>query len=301
MSMIMGATQTLGGVARGRRGIAAAAKRTGQGRSAGVDGPRTAKPSDDTNSIFSDKQRGVQSGEGVAAKSGMGMLGQWVNTAGVSSFLYVVTRTPWLAVPHLETTDLRNVKWERLKGAGFQGCIFDKDNTLTEPYSLQVHPFVEESLEECIRVFGRDSVALYSNSAGLHQFDPDGEEAARLEEAMGVRVLRHAEKKPAGGAEEVEGHFGCEAHRLVMVGDRYMTDVVFGNRLGMLTIRPRPFTTKGEKATVLMARSIEEWFRWRCERKGVGPPPHPLVGEGAPGGDGSSGTLAQRFLGSACR
>ena len=35
-----------------------------------------------------------------------------------------------------------------------------------------------------------------------------------------------------------------------MVGDRYLTDVVFGNRNGMLTIRPAPFTAAGEPMAV---------------------------------------------------
>lgn len=39
-----------------------------------------------------------------------------------------------------------------------------------------------------------------------------------------------------------------------MVGDRYLTDVVFGNRNGMLTIRPAPFTPKGEPKAVLLVR-----------------------------------------------
>ena len=35
-----------------------------------------------------------------------------------------------------------------------------------------------------------------------------------------------------------------------MIGDRYMTDIAFGNRLGMLTIRPEPFTSAGETKAV---------------------------------------------------
>ena len=35
-----------------------------------------------------------------------------------------------------------------------------------------------------------------------------------------------------------------------MIGDRYATDVAFGNRLGMLTIRPKPFTLSGEPLAV---------------------------------------------------
>lgn len=38
----------------------------------------------------------------------------------------------------------------------------------------QVHPALQQSLDECNRVFeGR--VCVFSNSAGLQQFDPEGE------------------------------------------------------------------------------------------------------------------------------
>ena len=45
------------------------------------------------------------------------------------------------------------------------------------------------------------------------------------------------EQKPAGGAGALERHFGCDASKLVMVGDRYFTDVVFGNRHGSVSAR----------------------------------------------------------------
>jgi phosphatidylglycerophosphatase GEP4 len=113
-----------------------------------------------------------------------------------------------VAIPHLHIDDLRQVDWAALKQAGFEGCIFDKDNTLTEPYRLELRPSAAASLEECRAAFGNEKIVLYSNSAGLEQFDPQGVEAEALEEALGVAVLRHKEKKPAGGAEDVEKHFG---------------------------------------------------------------------------------------------
>lgn len=121
-----------------------------------------------------------------------------------------------------------------------------------------------------------------------------------LEGALGIPVLRHREKKPAGGSEDMERHFGwvgrvregsaphlfslcardgapapavdrpvlpsrrCKAEQLVMVGDRYLTDVVFGNRNGMLTIRPAPFTAKGEpKAVLLVSRPHSVFVKGR--------------------------------------
>lgn len=176
-------------------------------------------------------------------------IGQSFNAAGIAYFAKIVTNDRSMAIPHLEVVDLRQIKWQALRQAGFEGCIFDKDNTLTEPYSLELHPAAAVALEECRAAFdGR--LVLYSNSAGLEQFDPDGVEAEKLEGALGIPVLRHKEKKPAGGKEDVERHFGCPAEKLIMIGDRYLTDVAFGNRLGMFTIRPQPFTSQGETTTV---------------------------------------------------
>lgn len=78
-----------------------------------------------------------------------------------------------LALPHLSVADIRWVDWDALAAAGFRGCVFDKDNTLTEPYALQLHPHARDSLARCMVAFG-GRLVLYSNSAGLAQFDPQG-------------------------------------------------------------------------------------------------------------------------------
>lgn len=166
--------------------------------------------------------------------------------------------------------------WKTLREAGFVGCIFDKDNTLTEPYKLDLEPSAAKALDECREVFS-GNIALYSNSAGLLQFDPEGEEASALESALGVTVMRHKKKKPAGDAEDIEKHFGCEIYKIIMVGDRYLTDIAFGNRLKMLTIRQKPYTNQGEPSAVRAARVVEEKFVSHCLRKGLKAPEHPLI------------------------
>ncbi len=49
-----------------------------------------------------------------------------------------------------------------------------------------------------------------------------GKEAAALEAALGIPVLRHADKKPSGGSAELAAHFGCAPADLIMVGDRWV-------------------------------------------------------------------------------
>lgn len=76
-------------------------------------------------------------------------------------------------MPHILVRDIRWVNWGVLKAAGFKACIFDKDNTLCEPFALEIDPKLRASVEACREAFeGR--LAIYSNSAGLRQYDPEG-------------------------------------------------------------------------------------------------------------------------------
>jgi len=203
--------------------------------------------------------------------------GQNVNVAGTRVFFQVLRKNKAWLLPHLRVQHVGEVDWRALSDAGFEGCIFDKDNTITAPYSMQAAPGgVEEGLARCMEAFdGR--VAVLSNSAGLKQFDPDGHEAEAIEQALGIPVLRHAKKKPDGDKEELEQHFDCRVEHLVMVGDRLLTDMVYGNRLGMLTIMPEPITTQGEPVTVKWSRALERRLDRRYCRKGIQPLAHPLV------------------------
>ena len=61
--------------------------------------------------------------------------------------------------------------------------------------------------------------------------------------------MRRRHKKPRG-FESVRQHFGCDGTGLVMVGDRYLTDVTFGNLHGMLTVHTEQLTTVGDNRVV---------------------------------------------------
>jgi phosphatidylglycerophosphatase GEP4 len=62
---------------------------------------------------------------------------------------------------------------------------------------------------------------------------------------------------------------------------RYLTDVVYGNRHGMLTIRVAPLETEGEPTGVWLARGVEERFVGRWAAAGEAAPQQQLC----PGGD----------------
>ena len=228
-------------------------------------------------------ERGSASSSSSHGPTMYGKLMQSVNAAGIALFFKSSVTDRTLAMPQVSCEDASSVDWAHLKSLGFVGVVFDKDNTLTTPYALEIHENVKESLERCKAAFGRENVAVYSNSAGLKQYDPDGAEADAMERALGIKFIRHATKKPAGDVDDVVAHFpGCDsAKKLIFVGDRYLTDVVYGNRHGMFTIRVAPFTTKGESISIKSARKIEESVVALWRSFGVAPRPHERLFPGA--------------------
>ena len=200
---------------------------------------------------------------------------QSFNWPAVRTTVRVLLRQPGLALPHVEVADISQLDFRRLRAAGCQAIIFDKDNTLTAPYVDEIEPSLAAALSECREAFD-DRVAVLSNSAGTPD-DPGYAAANRLERALGLPVLRRPEKKPRG-FEAVRAHFGnVDPASLVMIGDRYLTDVTFGNLHGMLCVRTSQLTRRGDNPVAQAMRAFEErlvaLYRWLRVR----PSPHRLL------------------------
>jgi phosphatidylglycerophosphatase GEP4 len=180
-------------------------------------------------------------------------------------------------VPHVSLDNVSQLHYQALRDhCGIRAVIFDKDNTLTAPYGMQIHPDASAGLQAAKDVFGSENVAIMSNSAGTLD-DPEYEDAQKIEEALGIAVIRHHEKKP-GGLREVLDHFHVDdPATLCMVGDRLLTDVVFGNLYGMLTVHTLPLCKGSENTqdnTIAKAiRTVEnkglygDWFGGRYLQK----------------------------------
>lgn len=169
---------------------------------------------------------------------------QSLNTKALATLAYVL-RHPTVLVPHVSVANVSELNYKAMKEhAGIRAIVFDKDNTLTAPYGRTVHEDASKGLETAKKIFGPKNVAIMSNSAGTKD-DPGYEDAKMIEEALGIAVIKHDDKKP-GGLDEVLSHFGMDdPAALCMVGDRLLTDVVFGNLYEMLTVHTLPLC-KGE-------------------------------------------------------
>ncbi len=150
---------------------------------------------------------------------------------------------------------------------------------------------MQSSFEQCKDIFGRQNLLIFSNSAGSPD-DKDYHEAHQIEKGLGIPVLKHKHKVQKGpsvvfhfrircqinlmtwmdgwmdgwmweqkplGMDSVLEHFGggVKAQELAMVGDRYFTDILFGNLHGMLTIHTGLLTSHGDVPIVkLVPQSI---------------------------------------------
>lgn len=198
---------------------------------------------------------------------------QSLNTKALLTLASVVRR-PALLSPHVAVETISQVNYTALKEhCGIRAIVFDKDNTLTAPYVNEIHPKAKEGFENALRIFGHDNVAIVSNSAGTLD-DIDYRDANEIEAALGIAVIHHNEKKP-GGLNEVLNHFSIQdPAELCMVGDRLLTDIVFGNLYGMLTVHTLPLCSgtenAGDNTVAKVIRNVENkalygnWFggRW---------------------------------------
>lgn len=160
-----------------------------------------------------------------------------------------VGSSPWLC-PELNYSRLKDV---------VDAIIFDKDNTLTAPYENVIHPDASRGLENAVKEFGDSNVAIMSNSAGTLD-DAEYQDAIQIEKELGIAVIRHNEKKP-GGLPEVLQHFALDdASRICVVGDRLLTDIVFGNLHGMLTVHTLPLCRgKENKRDNTVSKIVRHW------------------------------------------
>ncbi|XP_062223672.1 phosphatidylglycerophosphate phosphatase 1, chloroplastic/mitochondrial-like [Phragmites australis] len=243
--------------------------------------PRTAKPNTDPTTTTTTTSSTASAGKAAtmgAAAWWRRALGQRLNPAGVAAVAAVAASEPRLALPHVSLQDIRWLDWAELRHAGFRGVVFDKDNTLTAPYVPALWPPLADAFDQCRATFPPGALAIYSNSAGLKEYDPDGVDAKVIEAAIeGIHVIRHDIKKPGGTAKEIESYFGCSASNLVLVGDRYFTDVVYGNRNGFLTVLTEPLNFANESYIVRMVRKLEAYIISYWYKKGHKPIKHPLL------------------------
>lgn len=159
--------------------------------------------------------------------------------------------------PHLRAKSVSHIDYAKLAGCGIKYLVFDKDNTLTEPYQMKYAAGIHDGLQACRSAYQGEQIAILSNSVGSRD-DPGGLEAKEVEKVLGMKVIRHVNKKP-DVSDDILRHFATDqVHEVAVVGDRILSDVVMGNSLGMFTIYVDPINKAPENFMVRVVRILED-------------------------------------------
>lgn len=185
-------------------------------------------------------------------------LHQSINLGGICAVASAL-REPQLLKPHLRAADVSCIDWHRIRNAGYTGVVLDKDNTITPPHANTLHKQAKSGVHAALEAFD-GNVVILSNSAGQAQYDMEDADAMALESALDIKVLRHASRKPQSNAHlefALQQQMHCKPEQLVVVGDRLLTDVLLGHRLGAYTVHVLPLEPRKDDVTVRFSRCLE--------------------------------------------
>jgi phosphatidylglycerophosphatase GEP4 len=197
----------------------------------------------------------------TATGRGYSFVRQSLNVAALRQ-LGRTLREPSLLVPRISVKSASDLDMRRLKEEhGIRCVVFDKDQTLSLTYVDSLHSTAVRAVESSKLEFGPSGVAILSNSVGSSD-DEGYQSAAETEEKMQLAVIRHARKKP-DCLDEVLTHFASrlgtniKAHEIAVVGDRVLTDVLFANLNGMLSVLVAPISIRTDHPIAVLIRGFE--------------------------------------------
>ena len=152
---------------------------------------------------------------------------------------------PTYVVEHVTDINL-----EDLKAEGIRGLIFDLDNTIMAPKTGEL----TKEIEGWLNVVKNDfKISIVSNNPREHYV----QEAAQL---VGAPAYAKAKKPGTEVAAKALKEMDLLPSQVVMIGDRPLTDIWVGQRLGMITILVDPLIKHEEIAIVKFLRKLERIF-----------------------------------------
>ena len=158
-------------------------------------------------------------------------------------------------IPFLKPTliyegDVTKIYLEDLKKLNVEGLILDLDNTIMAPKSAKLDPPVQSWLNLMKKNF--KIVILTNNKRAFYL------EAVR--QVLDLPVIGFAKKPWASGVMEALKLLKLSNDKIVVIGDRPLTDIWLGQRFGFKTILVRALTAHIEPKWKCFLRKLEWSF-----------------------------------------
>ncbi|HEY8552327.1 MAG TPA: YqeG family HAD IIIA-type phosphatase [Thermaerobacter sp.] len=163
-----------------------------------------------------------------------------------------------LLTPDLVVPSIYAIRWDDLRRRGVRGLILDLDNTLAR----RDQPLPDDNLRRWLdqaRAEGFAACILSNNLETRVQL---------FARACGVPAVHAATKPRRRAFLRALKTIGVEPAHAAVIGDQIFTDVLGGNRLGMVTVLVTPLPGREFIGTRLV-RLIERWVLRHLSRRGV--------------------------------
>lgn len=140
-----------------------------------------------------------------------------------------------------------------LQRHGIQGLVFDVDDTLVSSRTREMSPEVIQWLEALKPLV---KIVLVSNNLKHSRI-------RRIARELDVPYYFGAQKPSRRSLRKALKLMALQPQQTAMVGDRLFTDVIAGNRLGMLSVLVEPMRSPTESRKSSWLRSVEIWISQR--------------------------------------
>lgn len=149
--------------------------------------------------------------------------------------------------PDYNLQNIYEIDLEELKNSGIKNMLFDLDSTIMASKS---GCYTEKTLQWLKEVQKDFSIAVISNNHNSEYIE-------KVKKVSDFPLVFCAKKPDTKAANEYMNACGMKAEETAFVGDRPLTDVLCGKKLGCKTILVDSISADIEKPIVRFARKLE--------------------------------------------
>lgn len=142
--------------------------------------------------------------------------------------------------PTMYKKSIFEINYDKLKQMGVKCLIFDLDNTLGTIDCLEC-PIETKKL---IKKLQKDFKIFIISNNNRKRIEP-------YVEQLEVEGVNNALKPSCRGLRKIRKKYGFKKDEMVMIGDQIVTDILSGNKFGIITILVDPLGKKDLKITGL--------------------------------------------------
>lgn len=149
--------------------------------------------------------------------------------------------------PDYNLKNIYEINLEELKSRGIKNILFDLDSTLMQSKTAN---YTQKTLEWLSKVRRDFFIAVLSNNH-------NDKYIAKVKQVTDFPMIFYAKKPDTRKASEFLKEHNLKTSETAIVGDRPLSDIWCGKRLGCLTILVDSISADVEKPIVRLARRLE--------------------------------------------